>query len=63
MIKLLEEITEVGEEVKCKECGSVVHCEEHDWQKIKYFHNHEERFNESIDCPKCHCSIYRWKTK
>ena len=63
MIKLLEGIEDVGQEVKCKECGSVVHCGEYDWQKVRYFYHHKERVNESIDCPKCHCCIYRWEDR
>ena len=30
MIKLLDGIVRVGEEVQCKECDSIVHCEEED---------------------------------
>lgn len=63
MIKLLDGIEDVGEEVKCKECGSVVHCGEYDWQKVSYYYHNELHFNEAIDCPKCDCVIYRWKTK
>jgi hypothetical protein len=63
MIKLLEEIKNVGEEVKCKNCGSVVHCEEHDWKNVRYFYYREERVNKSIDCPKCYCAIYRWEDR
>lgn len=61
MIKLLEGIESVGEEVKCQECGSIVHCEEQDWQKVSYIYRNELRRNQAIDCPKCYCTICRWE--
>ena len=63
MIKLLEGIENVGEEVKCKECGSVIHCEEKDWHKVSYIYCNELRVNEAIDCPKCYCTILRWEDR
>ena len=61
MIKLLEGVVDVGEEIKCKECGSVIHCEEHDWQLVSYFYREEKVINYSIDCPKCYCRIYKFE--
>lgn len=63
MIKVLEGIQNIGEEVKCKECGSIVHCEEQDWEKTSYIWNDEVRVNEVIDCPSCWCRIYRWEDR
>lgn len=63
MIKLLKGIEDIGEEVKCKHCGSVIHCEGHDWHKVKYFYHDKERVNERICCPKCYCFIYRWEDR
>ena len=37
MIKLLEGIQNLGEEVRCEECGSIVHCEEEDWEEVTYW--------------------------
>lgn len=37
MIKLLEGIEDVGMEIQCKECGSVVHCEGRDWEGFDTF--------------------------
>ena len=61
MIKLLEGIEDVEMEIQCKECGSVVHCEGRDWEGVRYFYGGHERTNEMIECPKCHCYIYRWE--
>ncbi len=63
MIKLLEGVENVGEEVKCEECASVIHVDEYDWERVKYFYRGSMRENQSIDCPKCHCSIYRWEDR
>lgn len=63
MVKLLEGIENIGEEVKCEECGSIVHCEECDWKQIRYFYHNKERVNETIDCPGCWCRIYRWEDR
>lgn len=61
MIKLLEGIQNLGEEVRCEECDSIVHCEEEDWEEVTYWLRDTKRKNEFIDCPKCFCRIYRWK--
>ena len=37
MIKLLEGIQNLGEEVRCEECDSIVHCEEEDWEEVTYW--------------------------
>ena len=61
MIKVLEGIENIGEEIKCKECDSIVHCEYQDWKRIEYVYGGTRRVNEAIDCPKCYCTIRRWK--
>ena len=61
MIKLLDGIERLGEEVQCEECDSIVHCEEDDWEYVTYWLRNKQRKNQSIDCPKCFCRIYRWK--
>ena len=63
MIKLLDEIERLGEEVQCEWCDSIVHCEEEDWEEVIYWFNNKKKKNQSIDCPKCFCRIYRWKDK
>lgn len=61
MIKILEGIENVGDEVKCQECDSIIHCEEQDWGRINYIYRGELRINEAIDCPNCYCEIRRWE--
>lgn len=63
MIKLLEGIEDVGEEVKCTECASVIHVEEYDWETVTYAYKGATRKNQSIECPNCHYSIYRWEDR
>lgn len=63
MIKVIEGIESIGEEVKCQECGAIVHCEEQDWEKVSYMWNEQVRVNQAIDCPSCWCRIYRWEDR
>lgn len=63
MIKLLEEIQSIGEEVQCEWCDSIIHCEEEDWKEITYYKWDKQRKNQFIDCPKCSCLIYRWEDR
>lgn len=69
MIKVLEGINEIGEEVKCTECGSIIHVGNRDWKRVEYFvrsycpQGHALRHNEAVDCPKCYCTVLRWEDK
>ena len=69
MIKLLEDIDEIGEEVKCTECGSIIHVGNRDWRRVEYYIREYSsqgcalRRNEAVDCPKCYCTVLRWEDK
>ena len=43
MIKLLYGIERLGEEAQCKECDSIVHCEEEDWEEVSYWLRDKKR--------------------
>lgn len=61
MIKVLEGIQNIGDEVQCTECDSIVHCEEQDWEDTTYYFRGRHRINQFINCPNCFCLIYRWE--
>lgn len=63
MIKLLDGIERVGEEVQCEECNSIIHCEEEDWKETSYWFRDKQRKNQYINCPKCFCLICRWEDR
>ena len=63
MIKVIDGIDEVGEEVKCSECGAVIHVGQYDWETVYYYKWDKECRNENIDCPNCQRTIYRWEDR
>lgn len=63
MIKHLVGVENLGEEILCKECNAIVHCEEQDWEDITYWKWDRQMRNQTIDCPVCFCRIYRWKDR
>jgi DNA-directed RNA polymerase subunit RPC12/RpoP len=63
MVKILDGIKNVGEEIQCKECDSVIHFEYEDLFDVEYFLHGTKRKNQGIDCPKCGCLVLIWSDR
>ena len=61
MIKVLDGVENIGEELKCEWCGSVIHFEDEDLFDVEYYIHDTKRNNQAINCPKCQCLIFRWE--
>jgi hypothetical protein len=62
MVVVLDGIKNVGEEVQCGWCDSIIHFEYEDWFDVEYFaYDGTKRLNEAICCPKCGTLVYRWR--
>lgn len=63
MVKVIDGVKNVGEEIKCKECVSIIHFEYDDLFAVEYFFKDTKRKNEVVDCPKCGCLVYLWEDR
>lgn len=63
MVKVIDGVKNVGEEIKCKECSSIIHFEYDDLFDIEYFFRGTKRKNKAVDCPKCGCLICIWEDR
>jgi hypothetical protein len=61
MVKVVDGVENVGEEIKCKDCGSIIHFECGDLFSVEYFFNGTKRRNEAVECPKCGWLVYLWE--
>lgn len=61
MIKVIDGVENIGEELKCECCGSVIHFEDEDLFDVEYYIHDAKRKNQAIHCPKCQCLIFRWE--
>lgn len=63
MVKVIDEVENVGEEIKCNECGSIIHFEYDDLFSVEYFFNGAKRRNKAVECPKCWCLVYLFEDR
>lgn len=63
MVELLKDATIPKEEVLCPDCGSVIRCEEMDWNLCSYSFKDKVVSNLYIICPKCFCSVFRYEDR
>lgn len=63
MVKVVDGVENAGEEIKCKECGSIIHFEYDDLFSVEYFFNGTKRKNKAVECPKCGCLVYLFEDR